>query len=101
MKLAMVIGNVVSTRKVENNRGLKMLVVSYLTDELVDTKRTAVCIDTVSAGVGDLVLVCSSSSARLTAMTRKAVTDNTVVGIVDAISAGDQHMYRKNRSGGA
>lgn len=99
MKLGMVIGNVVSTRKVVNNEGLKMLVVSYLTDELADTKKTAVCIDTVSAGKGDIVLLCSSSSARLTSMTSKAVTDNTIVGIVDAISAGGKYTYRKEQNG--
>ena len=100
MKLGIVIGNVVSTKKVGNNEGLKMLVVSYLNDELVDTKKTAVCIDTVSAGTGDVVLLCASSSARLTSMTNKAVTDNTIVGIVDAISAGNKYTYRKDRSGG-
>ncbi len=100
MKLGLVIGNVVSARKVGNNDGLKMLVVSYLNEELVDTKRTAVCIDTVSAGTGDVVLLCSSSSARMTSMTRRAVTDNTIVGIVDAISAGTMYTYRKSMPDG-
>ncbi len=100
MKLGMVIGNVVSARKVGNNEGLKMLVVSYLNEDLVDTKRTAVCIDTVNAGTGDVVLLCSSSSARMTSMTRRVVTDNTIVGIVDAISAGTMYTYRKNRLDG-
>ena len=101
MKLGVVIGNVVATRKVENVGGLKMLVVSYLNEELVDTKKSAVCIDTVGAGSGDLVLLCSSSSARLTAMTSKAATDNTIVGIVDTISAGGKPIFRNNRTGGA
>jgi microcompartment protein CcmK/EutM len=100
MKLGIVIGTVVSTKKVANNEGLKMLVVSYLNDELVDTKKTAVCIDTVNAGRGDVVLLCSSSSARMTSMTNRAVTDNTIVGIVDAISANGKDTYKKNRSGG-
>lgn len=100
MKLGIVIGNVVSTRKVGNNLGLKMLVVSYLNEDLLDTKRTAVCIDTVGAGRGDLVLLCSSSSARMTSLTKRAVTDNTIVGIVDAISAGNMYTYRKNSQAG-
>ena len=97
MKLGLVIGNVVSTRKVESVGGLKMLVVSYLNDELVDTKKTAVCLDTVGAGSGDIVLLCASSSARMTELTRKAVTDNTIVGIVDAISSGNRYTYKKNQ----
>ena len=100
MKLGTVIGTVVSTKKVGNNEGLKMLVVSYLNDELADTKKTTVCVDTVNAGKGDVVLLCSSSSARMTAMTARAVTDNTIVGIVDAISAGNVYTYQKNTSGG-
>jgi microcompartment protein CcmK/EutM len=100
MKLGIVIGNAVSTRKVKNIEGLKMLVVSYLSDELVDTKKTAVCIDTVNAGTGDVVLLCSSSSARLTSMTVNTATDNAIVGIVDAISSNNRYTYKKNRTGG-
>lgn len=99
MKLGVVIGNVVSTRKVESVSGLKMLVVSYLNGDLVDTKKTAVCLDTVGAGSGDVVLLCSSSSARLTAATRNAVTDNTIVGIVEAISSGGTTTYSKHSDG--
>jgi ethanolamine utilization protein EutN len=98
MKLGVVIGTVVSTRKVDNNDGLTMLIVSYLTEELVDTGKSAVCIDSVGAGEGDIVLICSSSSARLTAATKRAVTDNTIVGIVDAISAGGRTAYLKERA---
>jgi microcompartment protein CcmK/EutM len=99
MKLGVVIGNVVSTRKVESVSGLKMLVVSYLNGDLVDTRKTAVCLDTVGAGSGDVVLLCSSSSARLTAATRNAVTDNTIVGIVEAISSGGTKTYSKHSDG--
>ncbi|MBP1653744.1 MAG: Ethanolamine utilization protein EutN/carboxysome structural protein Ccml [Bacteroidetes bacterium] len=99
MKLGVVIGNVVSTRKVESVSGLKMLVVSYLNGDLVDTRKTAVCLDTVGAGSGDVVLLCSSSSARLTAATRNAVTDNTIVGIVEAISSGGTTTYSKHSDG--
>lgn len=99
MKLGVVIGNVVSTRKVESVSGLKMLVVSYLNGDLVDTRKTAVCLDTVGAGSGDVVLLCSSSSARLTAATRNAVTDTTIVGIVEAISSGGTMTYSKHSDG--
>jgi microcompartment protein CcmK/EutM len=96
MKLGKVIGNVVSTRKEGNITGLKILVVSYLDENLIDTKKTAACIDTVSAGEGDIVLLCSSSSARITKMTRNVASDNTIVGIIDAISMGSKYTYKKN-----
>lgn len=95
MKLGKVIGNVVSTRKEGNIYGLKIMVVTYLDENLSDTKKTAACIDTVNAGDGDIVLLCSSSSARITRMTKHTATDNTIVGIIDSISSGKKYLYRK------
>ncbi len=95
MKLGKVIGNVVATKKVDNIRSLKILVVNYLNEAMEETKTTAACIDTVSAGEGDIVLLCSSSSARLTKMTKNACTDNTIVGIVDSVSSGSKYIYKK------
>jgi microcompartment protein CcmK/EutM len=96
MKLGKVIGNVVSTKKEGNITGLKILVVSYLDENLTDTKKTAACIDTMSAGEGDIVLLCSSSSARMTKMTKNVASDNTIVGIVDSVSSGNIYTYKKN-----
>ena len=100
MKLGIVIGKVVSTRKVSSIEGLKILVVNYLNEDMKDTNKTAACIDTVGAGEGDVVLLCSSSSARLTAMTKNVATDNTIVGIIDSLSSGNKYLYIKNKSNG-
>ena len=94
MKLGLVIGNVVSTRKEGNLENLKILVVSYLDEELNDTKKTAACIDSAGAGEGEIVLLCSSSSARLTSVTNNVATDNTIVGIVDSISSKSRNIYK-------
>lgn len=99
MKIGRVIGKVVSTKKEGNVEGLPILVVSYLDDTLSDTGKTAACIDTVNAGDGDVVLLCSSSSARMTSKTTNVATDNTVVGIVDSVSAGSTYIYRKSKPG--
>lgn len=96
MKIGKVIGKVVSTRKEGNVEGLPILVVSYLDETLSDTGRSAACIDTVNAGDGDVVLLCASSSARMTAKTNNVATDNTIVGIVDSVSAGSTYVYRKS-----
>ncbi len=94
MKFGKVIGRVVSIRKEENIKGLKLSIVRFLDDQLVETKRSAVCTDAVKAKSGDIVLVCSSSSARLTKITRTACTDSTIVGIVDTISTDKKDWYR-------
>jgi len=96
MKLGVVIGNVVATRKTGKMEGRKILVVRYLNEGLAETGLTHACIDTVDAGVGDVVLLCASSSARLTATTKGVATDSAIVGIIDAVSSGTKHIYRKN-----
>lgn len=98
MKLGIVIGNVVATRKAGNMEGRKILVVRYLNDKLAETGTTHVCVDTVHAGEGDVVLLCASSSARLTATTRGVATDCAIVGIVDAVSCGTRHIYHNCHS---
>ena len=96
MQLAKIIGKVISTRKEGNVQGLKILVARYLDEELRELPKTAACIDSVGAGEGDVVLLCSSSSARMTRLTKGVSTDNTIVGIVDTISMGGDSIYVKS-----
>ncbi len=98
MQFGKIIGQVVSTRKEGKVHGLKILVARYLDENLQETGKTAACVDTVQAGVGDIVLLCSSSSARMTAMTHGVCTDNAVVGIVDTVSSGSKILYRKHKA---
>ncbi len=104
MKLGKIIGHVVSTRKEQNLQGKKLTVIRYLDDSLNDTKKTAVSLDTVRANTGDVVLICSSSSARMTKSTRSVCTDSTIVAIVDSISSKKNDWYKKKKhkkSGGS
>ena len=90
MTLAEVKGNVVSTVKVENLEGKKLLLVELLTvgdRGLLRTKKHMVCIDAVGAGEGELVVVVEGSSARLTPGMKEVATDAVIVGIVAAVEA--------------
>ena len=98
MKLGRVIGSVVAVRKVDNLKGSTLLVVEYLDEKLNSRNKSAVCTDTVSAGEGDIVLLCSSSSARITDATRKVCTDNTIVGIVDSIYSNKKYVHNISRN---
>ena len=100
MKLGIVIGNVVATRKTGNMEGGKILVVRYLNEACEETTVSHACIDTVDAGPGDVVLVCASSSARQTARTKGVATDSAIVGIVDSVSSGSVRLYEKHPPGG-
>ncbi len=95
MQFGKVIGNVVSTRKTGKTISHRILVVRHLDENLKPLKKTYACIDTVNARIGDIVLTCSSSSARMTAVTRGVCTDNSIIGIVDIVSKSKKNVYRK------
>lgn len=100
MFIGKVIGSVVATQKVKSVVGKKLLLVDVYsvksgTTELASTGRSAVVIDSVGAGEGELVLVTQGSSARLTDLTSDVPTDAVVVGIIDAIQMGHEEVYKK------
>ncbi len=94
MRLGRVVGNVVSTKKDERLVGQKLLVVKLL--EPVDgglrdasgDGSYCVAVDVVGAGVGELVLLCSGSSARAALGDDAVPVDDAIVGIVDWVDVG-------------
>jgi microcompartment protein CcmK/EutM len=95
MKFGKIIGQVISTRNEGNITGRKLAVVRHLDEKLQDTDKTDVYIDTVKANPGDIVLLCTSSSARLTQVTRNVCTDSAIIGIVETISKGKENWYTR------
>ena len=89
MFVAKVTGSVVATQKVASMTGHKLLVVEpYRVDEksrdtLVPTGRTFVVVDSLGAGLGEMVLICQGSSARATPETEKLPIDAVVIGLID------------------
>lgn len=101
MFIGKVTGTVVASQKVKSVIGRKLLLVQAMNVKgdapgaLETTGRTAVAIDTVGAGEGELVLVTQGSSARLTETTGDVPTDAVIIGIIDAIQMRDQEIYKK------
>jgi microcompartment protein CcmK/EutM len=95
MQFAEAIGNTVATQKTGRLQGLHLIVVRFLDYNLEPTGKTAVAIDTVGCRPHDLVLVCGSSSARMTAKTRDRCTDLSIVGIVDSVTSGKKEQIGK------
>ncbi|MBU1218428.1 EutN/CcmL family microcompartment protein [Myxococcota bacterium] len=96
MLLARVIGNVVSTRKSESMTGSKLLIV-----EPVDYKeqkadgKPLVAVDSVGAGVGEIVLIVQGSSARLTETTKDRPADASIIAIVDYVEFEGKRTFAK------
>jgi microcompartment protein CcmK/EutM len=93
MYLAKVMGSVVASEKERNMESRRLLVVRLLNETLAETKTDYVCVDSVSARPGDIVLTCGSSSARLAAASVGTCADSTIVAIVDRISSAKEDGY--------
>ena len=99
MFLARVEGSVVATKKDPSMGGRKLLL---LRPQLVDDKdptkfrsgmNTIVAVDSVGAGIGELVLFCQGSSARLAPGLKDAPVDAVVIGIVDCVDVLGKEIY--------
>ena len=90
MQLARVIGTVVATMKNESLNGRTLLVIQTLNKDLAPSGKPLVAIDSVGAGVGELVFWCRGKEASFPFKREDTPTDCTIVGIVDS----DLHVTR-------
>jgi len=95
MLLGRVAGTVVSSRKEPLIEGWKLLLVRQLDAENHELGGYVVAADAVGAGVGEVVLYASGSSARQTELTRDRPCDAVIMAIVDTWETGGREVYRK------
>ncbi len=95
MLLGRVAGTVVSSRKEDTLEGLKFLVIKQLDVEESETGGYVLAADAVGAGVGEVVLYATGSSARQTLMTKDRPCDAVVMAIVDTWEVGGEVKYVK------
>jgi microcompartment protein CcmK/EutM len=93
--LGRVAGTLVASRKEPSMEGLTLLVVRHLDVENRDAGSFVVAADAVGAGVGEVVLVATGSSARQTEATRDRPCDAVVMAIVDTWEVGGEEKFRK------
>lgn len=103
MVVAKVIGEIVSSVKVDRLIGQKFLLVEIqrvTRDEsgtkIAPTGSTLVVNDPIGAGRDEVVMVVQGSSARMTDITATIPTDGIVIGIVDSITVDNGMIYRKD-----
>ena len=95
MLLGKVAGTLVASRKEERLEGLKLLVVRQLEVDGSDTAGYVVAVDAVGAGVGEVVLYATGSSARQTVQTHERPCDAVIMAIVDQWEVGGREVWSK------
>jgi microcompartment protein CcmK/EutM len=98
MYLGRVVGTLVSTRKEPSLDGLRFLVVRRLTIDNIDTESYVVAADAVDAGMGEVVLYATGSSARQTKVTHQRPNDATIMAIVDTWEVDGDVKYLKQET---
>ncbi|MBI4666599.1 MAG: EutN/CcmL family microcompartment protein [Nitrospinae bacterium] len=100
MLFGKVVGTVVSTKKTPSLEGLKLLLVRNV-DHLGElSKGYVVAADSVGAGVGEVVLYATGSSARQTDITNNKPVDAVIMGIVDTWDVDDKTVFTKYQTAG-
>ena len=95
MLLARVAGTVVASRKEPRLDGLTFLVLEQLGVDNKPSGGYVVAADAVGAGVGEVVMYASGSSARQTEYTFERRCDAVVMAIVDSWEVGGDDRYTK------
>jgi microcompartment protein CcmK/EutM len=89
MILGKVVGTVWATRKDESLVGMAMQIVKHVDLDYKVKDQFVVAVNTVQAGVGDVVLVATGSSARQTAQTKNKPVDAVIMAVVDKIDVSE------------
>jgi carbon dioxide concentrating mechanism protein CcmL len=95
MKLAKVMGTVVSTHKEPNLTGTKFLLVQMLDALGNELPEYEIAADCVGAGLTEVVLVSLGSAARQVSSKDRYPVDALIVAIVDTVVVGNELTYSK------
>jgi ethanolamine utilization protein EutN/carbon dioxide concentrating mechanism protein CcmL len=95
MLLARVAGTLVATDKEPSLEGLSFRVLSQLNTDNEETGSYVVAVDAIGAGVGEVVMYATGSSARQTIATDGRPCDAVVMAIVDTWEVNGEEKYTK------
>ena len=96
MKLGRVVGTVVASRKDEKLEGLRLYMVQDLSLAMAGRDSFVVAVDSVGAGVNEVVLYASGSSARQTRATDGRPVDAVIMAIVDTVEVNGAVAFDKS-----
>jgi microcompartment protein CcmK/EutM len=95
VNLGVVTGTLVASRKEPAMEGMTFLVVRQLAVDNTPTGGYVVAVDAVGAGVGEVVMYASGSSARQTEVTKDRPADAVIMAIVDTWDVDGDTVYTK------
>ncbi len=95
MSLGKVVGTVWATRKDEKLVGMKLQIVQHVELDLSLKSNFVVAVDSVGAGVGEIVLVAQGSSARQTKLTHNMPIDAVIMAIVDTLDVSSEQTRQE------
>ena len=98
MELGRVEGTIVSTAKAGRLKGFKLLLVTLNGPDTKPSSNYVVAVDSVGAGVGEVVIVVRGSSARQVDQLTNVPTDTSIVAIVDSIELKGNLVFNKSAS---
>jgi microcompartment protein CcmK/EutM len=96
MLIAKVVGTTVSTIKDEKLAGRKLLILRPADERGNASGKPYVAVDTVDAGVGELVLTAAGSSARQTSITKDTPVDAVIMSVIDSLEVDGAVVFRKS-----
>ena len=99
MYLARVAGTVWATQKAKSLEGLRLQILRQVGPDLKETGASVIAADAVGAGMGDLVLYATGSSARQTKMTENRPVDAVIMAVVDSFDIEGRIVFQKSGKG--
>lgn len=85
MHIGKITGNIVATRKDEKLVGCKLMIIQPLNSKLEPDGKQMIAVDTVGAGIGDIIMYASGTAARIAAKKLDSPIDLSIIGIIDTI----------------
>jgi microcompartment protein CcmK/EutM len=95
MRIAKVIGTTISTIKDEKLSGRKLLILRETDETGTAYGKPYVAVDTLDAGIGDLVLTAHGSGGRQTTLTKNSPVDAVIMAVIDHLEVGGEVVFRK------
>ncbi len=95
MILARVLGNVITSVRVDNIEGAVYKIIAPCSSDGSVIQEGIVALDLIGAAPGEFVIVSQGSSTRQTEFTKDKPVDAVIMGIVDIVEEEDKVVFQK------